>query len=182
MEPTSQNDSRFLGQVYVRVLTRSQIDRLVEKIKVVRAKGMSESMLMVAMEKDLPDYDSHTLQILRNLATDADTPDDFQSTDVVKVEQPHVGTVSLTLSKSPQDIKLSSLVIFDKKIWYVCGIEGPVWTLKVPPHGTLEVLQRGFRREAIAKRYLDKGPDAGQVLPAFSEEPDVLHLTSLRRK
>lgn len=111
-------------------LTRRQIDRIIEKIKAVRASGKSEKAIEAAMAKDLPDYDAHTLARLRQIATGGEIADDFTTENISASKQPKPNTVEITFSTPPTGLKLHSLVRYQSKNWLVVAADGKTWTLK----------------------------------------------------
>jgi hypothetical protein len=111
-------------------LTRRQIDRIIEKIKAVRASGKSEQAIEAAMTKDLPDYDAHTLGRLRQMATGGEIADDFAPESISASKQPKPNTVEITFATPPAGLKLHSLVRHQSKNWLVVAADGKTWTLK----------------------------------------------------
>lgn len=111
-------------------LTRRQVDRHVERIKELRAKGIPDATITAAMQKDLPDYDTHTLMRLRQLATGGEIPDDFAAASIASSKQPKPNTIELSFTSAPSEIKLHSLVRYQGKNWLVVAAQGNNWTLK----------------------------------------------------
>ena len=111
-------------------LTRRQVDRHVERIKELRAKGITEATIEQAMANDLPDYDEHTRVLLRQIATGGDIPDDFAPEKIISSKQPKPNTFELALAGPPGELKLHTLVRYQKKNWLVVAQQGNNWTLK----------------------------------------------------
>lgn len=111
-------------------LTRRQIDRIIEKIKTVRASGKPENAIEAAMAKDLHDYDAHTLTRLRQMASGVEIPDDFKPESIADSKQPKPNTVVLSFIAPPAGLKLHSLVRHQGKNWLVVAAQGTTWTLK----------------------------------------------------
>jgi hypothetical protein len=112
-------------------LSRQAVDRIVGIVKRERRRGITENVLRKSLEKNLPDYDKHSLTMLLKLGSDEFVPDDFPADNVAKSERIKDNTLELTLVQIPKDINLFSLVRHQDQEWLVSEARRTTLTLKL---------------------------------------------------
>jgi len=111
-------------------LSREAVDRVVNIVRRELANGRSPSFLAKELQKNLPDYDAHSRQILMQLGAQTKIADDFPPDLVASTEAVKSNTIELKLTRVPEGISLFSLVFHKNGLWLITEFEGTRCVMK----------------------------------------------------
>lgn len=111
-------------------LSREAVDRVVNILRRELAAGRDTSYLANELQRNLPDYDAHSRQLLMQLGGQTPIADDFPANVVASSEAVKANTVELKLTRTPEGINLFSLVFHKNGLWLITEFEGTRCILK----------------------------------------------------
>lgn len=111
-------------------LSREAVDRVVSILKRELAAGRSASYLAKELQKNLPDYDAHSRQILMQLGAGVKPADDFPADAVLACEPVKANTIELKLARMPEGLGLFTLVSYKNSLWLITEFDGSRCVLK----------------------------------------------------
>jgi len=111
-------------------LSRDAVDRVVNILRRELAAGRDPKYLAGELQRNLPDYDAHSQQLLMQLGAQTPIADDFPASLVAASDALKANTLELKLTRAPEGINLFSLVFHQNGLWLITEFEGTRCVLK----------------------------------------------------
>ena len=109
----------------------THFDKAVEKIKVLRRQGASESQVLEHIKDALRHADEITRKNIHQMALGLTPRDDISAQEVARQVEVKKGTQEVELSEPREDLEAGAVVFYGGKRWVVASSKGSALVLKL---------------------------------------------------